>query len=234
MPEYFGRIWWKARTGLPSLMRKHGLTFADIGFLMVLYDASKEDLSDGYLTLTEVAKLASNGRLRGWKQSLERLSKTDRLDLFEDHVELDWRGQQLRSQVEKKGAPTLANGKPDYAARCAAGDHTLCRKRGTEDDCPKATKWAKSVAKDHGDDHGDDHGENPLLESEKRRAIKSSDSELTKTDGSATPPGQRSDAGAPTLPGPSFEDEKGAPTSAPNESAPEPSASTEWNWDEVY
>lgn len=243
MTDYLSYKWFKARTGMTAMAPRYGLTASDIGLYYALMSTSKEHLLDGYLTIAEGASVGSTLKLRGWRQSLERLQSTGLLTVIGERIELDWSGQETRESIENalaKKAAAGKNGRSDIPAMHAAGDHSKCRKRGKKDDCPYAEKNARNYAP-KGDSVGSSGPTQSQSQIQSHKDLDTDEDEKTsaplgRTDGPAqAPPGQRSASSAPTLPGPSSEGEESAPNeSAPTESAPTPNASTGWNWDEVY
>ncbi|MCQ4127930.1 hypothetical protein NOU13_25850 [Rhodococcus erythropolis] len=140
MSTYLSPLFYKARTDIDRLVRKHdGITAASYGLYHALMAISKTDLTDGRLDLVEVAKMASSLRLKNWKSALQGLLEAGLItEVTDTYIQLDWTGQTTREAIEKH-AVTRADGSHDIPKMHERGDHTFCRKPH----CDNATQWAK-------------------------------------------------------------------------------------------
>ncbi|RAL31502.1 hypothetical protein [Rhodococcus sp. AQ5-07] len=140
MSTYLSPLFYKARTDIDRLIRKHdGISAASYGLYHALMAVSKTDLTDGKLDLAEVAKMASSLRLKTWKSALQGLLEAGLItEVTDTYVQLDWTGQTTREAIEKRSV-TRADGTHDIPKMHENGDHTYCRKPH----CDKATQWAK-------------------------------------------------------------------------------------------
>ncbi|PBI96433.1 hypothetical protein BKP42_41140 [Rhodococcus erythropolis] len=210
MSTYLSPLFYKARTDIDRLVRKHdGISAASYGLYHALMAISKTDLTDGKLDLAEVAKLASSLRLKTWKSALQGLLEAGLItEVTETYIQLDWTGQTTREAIEKRSV-TRPDGTHDVAKMHENGDHTYCRKPH----CDTATQWAKGYDENgvkrvtrkvtgkgtKGDPTGD-HPPVPQSQSSEYRGRKTLDYEPDERQNLPTPaPG----GAAPTEPGPS-------------------------------
>lgn len=145
----------------------------------------------------------------------------------ETTLQQDWTGQETAADKAVK-LDTRAKAQADYVSRnrrCAADDHSMCA--GTKRRCQRQNDDISD------DPHSNTTPPHPTTKPDPPRSRRRED----ESDGSAqAPPGQRSPAGASTLPGPSSEDETGASNQGasnnPQEGASKQGASTN-GWVEV-
>ncbi|WP_141214639.1 MULTISPECIES: hypothetical protein [unclassified Rhodococcus (in: high G+C Gram-positive bacteria)] len=195
-------------------------TVADLGYYFSLIEYAREKNSSGFLTKKEVRIVAVQVGYSSFRASLVRLSGAGVIARQDDDYQIDWTGQTTaEKRIERRDQNRLNQQKArergaERQGLHNAGDHSKCQLPY----CPLATRWARGK-KPKGTDS------NPLTSSDdalgskegKKFPYREPSSFGYGEDGPAqAPPGQRSDAGAPTLPGPSSDTDPSAPTkSAP-------------------
>lgn len=194
----------------------------DVGFFFLLAERSREENLSGFLTENLVRNVALQASFSSFRVSLVRLQASGVITKVEGGYQLDWTGQttaEKRAAIQESNRVKQQKRRDISAERQSlhiAGDHSKCLLPY----CPLAARWARGKKPVDADSHRGTSPGGPLETKKIRSSLSGNLQSSTEEDGSdgpaQAPPGQRSDAGAPTLPGPSSDTDPSAPTkSAP-------------------
>lgn len=193
-------------------------TVADLGYYFSLTEYAREKNSSGFLTKKEVKIVAVLVGYSSFRAGLVRLCAAGVLAEQEGDYQIDWKGQTTaEKRIERREQNRLNQQKvrergAERQALHNAGDHSKCQLPY----CPLATRWARGKKPKGKDSNPLTSSDDALISKEgKKFPYREPSSFGYGEDGPAqAPPGQRSDADAPTLPGPSSESETSASTTS--------------------
>lgn len=194
--------WARITDNFPATIDQYALTVNAVYLYIRSLQQGIATGSDGIISVISARLLLQAKAIRNKDRVIAELVDAGLWTWIDaDTLQIDWTGQETASDRAVK-LEAQARRQAEYVStkrRCESGDHSMCagknrRCQATADGVSDATHSTPSPRPSH---------TTPVSKGVGRER---------GSDGSASPPGQRSDAGAPTLPGPSSGKEKSAPS----------------------